>query len=206
MSFAFLTLNIYPTTQNTILSKYSEKHWEPYDERGDLSVCVITKAETSRPQCYVAFLKRVFTWDTRLGDSVLNTEILDIKVTSYNIKTSECVTNDVIKRIHKTLLTERVKLPWCWSRKGTVWRNFKTTRLLQNQAWNHWYKVWPGFTVDAIHIVWFQSFLAAFMEQDFGKNKIKKNHSYHRKLQWPNFSSKVLGLSITVGRGYCNNI
>lgn len=26
--FAFLTLNIYPTTLNTILSKYSEKHWD----------------------------------------------------------------------------------------------------------------------------------------------------------------------------------
>lgn len=36
--FAFLTLNIYPTTQNTILSKYSEKHWDPYDKRG-ISVC-----------------------------------------------------------------------------------------------------------------------------------------------------------------------
>lgn len=36
--FAFLTLNIYPTTQNTILSKYSEKHWDPFDKWG-ISVC-----------------------------------------------------------------------------------------------------------------------------------------------------------------------
>lgn len=32
--YAFLTLNIYPTTQNTILSKYSEKHRDPSDKWG----------------------------------------------------------------------------------------------------------------------------------------------------------------------------
>lgn len=32
--FAFLTLNINPTTLNTILSNYSEGHWDPYDKWG----------------------------------------------------------------------------------------------------------------------------------------------------------------------------
>lgn len=55
------------------------------------SQCVLSqKAKTWHPLCYVAISEKVFTCHTRHCDSVLNMKILDIKVTSYNIKISEC--------------------------------------------------------------------------------------------------------------------
>lgn len=59
---AFLTLNIYPTIKNTILNKYSEKHWDPYNE-WRISVFLLTKAKMWHPECYMAILKSVHMRD-----------------------------------------------------------------------------------------------------------------------------------------------
>lgn len=53
-----------------------------------------------------------------------------------------------------------------------------------------------SFTVDAIHIVLIPKFLSSSHGAEFWQKT--ENHGDHRKLKWPNFFSKVLGLSSTV--------
>lgn len=173
---------------------------------GNLSVCYHKRLKLGIPSATWQFWKSVHmrhkTWRfcPHHGDTGYQSDFIQYqKIRMWH---------DVIKKDMRNPFN-KMKLPWCWSKKGTVWRDFKTTRLLQNLVEqlsqlteNHWYKVWPGFTVDAIHIVLIPKFLSSIHGAEFWQ---KKNHGYHRKLKWPNFFPKVLGLSITVRRGYCNN-